>query len=47
MTDGGCRIFTLVNFVSHTKFLRESPVRSVLANLDNDDAVRFDFQRWS
>jgi transposase InsO family protein len=41
------RIFTLVNFVGHTNFLRESLVRSVLANSDNDDAVRPDFQQWS
>ena len=38
-------IFTLVNFVGHTKFLRESTVRSVPTNLDIDDAVCSDFRR--
>jgi hypothetical protein len=41
------RIFTLENFVSLTKFLRESLVRIVLAKQDNDGPVRSDFQLWS
>ena len=36
-----------MNFVGYILFLRGSPVQPVLANQDNDNAVRSDFQRWS
>ena len=47
MNTNDDRIFTLANFVGHTKFLRDSQVRFVLVNSDNDDAVRSNFQGWS